>query len=66
MVSDMTQENFKKLSIGANVKEVREDLPPIKGVLLSKTRTSAIIRTGYIPGGRPILRWVSYQNLTVI
>ena len=66
MVNGMTEESFKKLNINADVKEVREDLPPIKGVLLSKTSTSAIIRTGYIPGGRPILRWVPYQNLEVI
>ncbi len=39
------------------------EAPPIKGTLADKVGETALVRTGYTPGGKPILRWVHYAKL---
>ena len=60
----MEREVFNTLKIGASIKKPRgREAPPIKGTLADKVGETALMRTGYTPGGKPILRWVHYTKL---
>ena len=60
----MEREVFNTLKIGASISELRgREAPPIKGTLADKVGETALVRTGYTPGGKPILRWVHYAKL---
>lgn len=60
----MEREVFNTLKIGASISEPRgREATPIKGTLADKVGETALVRTGYTPGGKPILRWVHYAKL---
>lgn len=60
----MEREVFNTLKIGVSISEPRgREAPPIKGTLADKVGETALVRTGYTPGGKPILRWVHYAKL---
>lgn len=60
----MEREVFNTLKIGASISGPRgREAPPIKGTLADKVGETALVRTGYTPGGKPILRWVHYAKL---
>ena len=60
----MEREVFNTLKIGASISEPRgREAPPIKGTLADKVGETALVRTGYTPDGKPILRWVHYAKL---
>lgn len=60
----MEREVFNTLKVGAKISEPRgREAPPIKGTLADKVGETALVRTGYTPGGKPILRWVHYAKL---
>lgn len=60
----MEREVFNTLEIGAKISEPRgREALPIKGTLADKVGKTALMRTGYTPGGKPILRWVHYTKL---
>lgn len=60
----MEREVFNTLEIGAKISEPRgREAPPIKGTLADKVGETALMRTGYTSGGKPILRWVHYTKL---
>ena len=60
----MRRETFDALKIGMkiSVPSGRESAP-VKGTLADKVGETALMRTGYTPGGKPILRWVHYAKL---
>ena len=54
----MEREVFNTLKVGAKISEPRgREAPPIKGILADKVGETALMRTGYTPGGKPNLRW---------
>lgn len=60
----MKREVFDALKIGTKIREPRgREAPPINGILADKVGETALMRTGYAPGGKPILRWVHYAKL---
>lgn len=60
----MRRETFDALKIGMKISEPRwREAPPINGILTDKVGETALMRTGYTPGGKPILRWVHYAKL---
>ena len=60
----MRRETFDALKIGMKISEPRgRKAPPINGILTDKVGETALMRTGYTPGGKPILRWVHYAKL---
>lgn len=60
----MEREVFNTLKVGAKISEPRgREAPPIKGILADKVGETALMRTGYTPGGKPILRWAHYTKL---
>lgn len=60
----MKREVFDALKIGTKISEPRgREAPPVKGTLSDKVGETALMRTGYTPGGKPILRWVHYTKL---
>lgn len=60
----MEREVFNTLEIGTKISEPRgREAPPVKGILVDKVGKTALMRTGYTPGGKPILRWVHYAKL---
>ena len=59
----MEREVFNTLKVGAKISEPRgREAPPIKGILADKVGETALMRTGYTPGGKPILRWAHYNT----
>lgn len=63
----MNKEEFDALKIGIKVKVIRgSDTPPICGTLADRVDESALIKTGYTPSGKPILRWAHYRSLKVM
>lgn len=60
----MEREVFNTLKVGAKISEPRgREAPPIKGILADKVGETALMRTGYTPGEKPILRWAHYTKL---
>ena len=60
----MRRETFDALKIGMKISEPRgREALPINGILTDKVGETALMRTGYTPGGKPILRWVHYAKL---
>ena len=63
----MDKEEFDALKIGVKVKVIRRsDTPPICGTLADRVDESALIKTGYTPSGKPILRWAHYMSLKIM
>lgn len=58
---------YNRLFPEVKIVEYREprgrEAPPIKGILADKVGETALMRTGYTPGGKPILRWAHYTKL---
>lgn len=60
----MKREVFDALKIGTKISEPRgREALPVNGTLADKVGETALMRTGYTPGGKPILRWVHYAKL---
>lgn len=60
----MKREVFDALKIGTKISEPRgREAPPVNGTLADKVGETALMRTGYTPGGKPILRWAHYAKL---